>query len=118
MRKHKEVHDPNSCLGRAGIDEMLFVLLGRDVAAPNVIRFWCYERVRLGKNQPLDPQIKEALACADAMERDRLAALPDRRGPTTCGHCEYDEADGELIEQCDACRDADDVRKAMKDAAR
>ncbi len=118
MRKHLEERDETSCLNRAKPDEMLFVLLGRDVTASNVIRFWCYERVRLGKNQPLDPQIREAYACADAMERDRLAALPDRRGPTTCGHCEYDEADGELIEQCDACRDADDVRQAMKDAAR
>ena len=60
MRKHKELSDPNSCLNRARIDEPIFVLLGRDVAAVNTVRFWIEERIRWGKNQRSDAQIIEA----------------------------------------------------------
>jgi len=49
---------------------MLFVLLGRDKAAPFAIRAWVAERIRLGKNKPDDPQIAEALQCAGIMERE------------------------------------------------
>ena len=55
-------------MSRARDDEMSFVLLGRDVAAPAAIRAWIIERIRLGKNMPDDPQILEAKACARAME--------------------------------------------------
>jgi hypothetical protein len=48
-------------MSRARDDEMTFVLLGRDIAAPVAVRAWINERIRLGKNQPSDPQIKEAL---------------------------------------------------------
>ena len=49
-------------------EEMVFVLLGRDAAAPEAIRFWAAERVRLGKNIDTDPQITEALECARVMK--------------------------------------------------
>lgn len=68
MIKRLELTDPNSCMSRAKDDEMVFVLLGRDKAAPAAIRAWCDERIRLGKNRDDDPQITEALNCADAME--------------------------------------------------
>lgn len=68
MIKSKELADPNSCMSRARDDEMTFVLLGRDKAAPAAIRAWVAERVRLGKNDVHDPQIREALTCATAME--------------------------------------------------
>ena len=68
MRKSDELKNPNSCLNRARDDEWLFVLIGRDVAAPDTIRFWCDERIRLGKNEPEDPQIRRALRCAQEME--------------------------------------------------
>lgn len=71
MRKYKELSDPNSCMGKARDDEMVFVLIGRDIAAPHAIREWCAERIKLGKNLPSDPQIVEALACAETMERER-----------------------------------------------
>jgi hypothetical protein len=72
MRKTEELSDQNSCLNRAKDDEMLFVLLGRDIAAPAAIRAWCRERIRLGKNDfEEDEQIAEALQCAVAMERDQ-----------------------------------------------
>lgn len=71
MRKRDEAADPASCFSRAAPHEWTFVLLGRDAAAPATIRFWVNERLRLGKNLPTDPQIAEALDCADAMERER-----------------------------------------------
>jgi hypothetical protein len=70
MRKQKELSDPNSCMSRARDDEMTFVLLGRDKAAPVAIRAWIQERIRLGKNTPQDAQIAEAEGCATAMEWD------------------------------------------------
>lgn len=64
MIKKHELLDPNSCLNKAADDEMLFVLLGRDPATPVAIRAWIEERVRLGKNEYGDEQIKEAAALA------------------------------------------------------
>lgn len=75
MRKHDELSNPSSCMSRAKDDEMTFVLLGRDEAAPNIIRAWCRLRVELGKNTYADGQISEALECARTMERE----LADRR---------------------------------------
>ena len=46
----------------AGEDEMVFVLLGRDVAAAPAVRAWAKEHIERGKNKPEDGQIKEALA--------------------------------------------------------
>lgn len=31
--------------------------------------------------------------------------------PTTCGFCTYEEADGELIEQCKECKEKDQSRR-------
>jgi hypothetical protein len=70
MRKQDELSDPGSCMSRARDDEMTFVLLGRDVAAPAAIRAWAAERVRLGKNRPGDAQLAEAERCARAMESE------------------------------------------------
>lgn len=74
MIKREELSNPKSCMSRAKDDEMTFVLLGRDVAAPAAIRSWAAERVRLGKNWIGDPQIVEALACAERMEEQRREA--------------------------------------------
>lgn len=63
--------DPSSCMGKARDDEMTFVLLGRDVAAPAAIRAWIAERIRLGRNRPDDPQVVEAEQCARTMEAER-----------------------------------------------
>lgn len=73
MRKRDELTDPNSCMSRAQDNEWTFVLLGRDVAAPETIRFWCYERIKLGRNKADDSQITEALAAADAIEAEQAA---------------------------------------------
>lgn len=71
MRKIDELTPPDSCMVRAKDDEMTFVLLGRDAAAPTAIRAWCAERLRLGKNDASDPQILEALDCARTMAMER-----------------------------------------------
>jgi hypothetical protein len=67
MIKREELTNPKSCMSRAQDDEMTFVLLARDRAAPAAIKAWVAERIRLGKNHPLDEQIREAEACADKM---------------------------------------------------
>lgn len=71
MRKQDELTNPNGCMFRARDEEMTFVLLGRDAAAPAAIRAWVDERIRLRKNGILDVQIIEALECAATMERER-----------------------------------------------
>lgn len=71
MRKCDELTDSKSCLSKAKDDEWLFVLLGRDAAAPVAVRAWVTERLRLGKNVPGDDQIAEAEAWVAAVERER-----------------------------------------------
>lgn len=71
MLKFVELADPDSCLNRAKDAEMVFVLLARDAAAPVALRAWAAERIRIGKNQPDDEQILDALAAADAMDVQR-----------------------------------------------
>jgi hypothetical protein len=71
MRKRDELTNPAGCMVRARDDEMTFVLLGRDAAAPTAIRAWIAERIRLGKNRPDDAQIVEAEECARVMEVER-----------------------------------------------
>jgi hypothetical protein len=73
MKKSDELTNPNSCMSRAKDDEMIFVLLGRDAAAPVAIRAWIGERIRLGNNHPFDEQIQNAASCAIEMERQREA---------------------------------------------
>lgn len=68
MRKRDEL--TSGCMAKANDDEMTFVLLGRDAAAPVAIRAWIAERIRSGKNQPGDPKIVEAMECAQIMERE------------------------------------------------
>ena len=71
MRKRDELADPRSCLNRAKDDEWLFVLLDRDEAAPDTVRDWVRRRIRLGKNQPDDAQMTEALQWADTVEAEQ-----------------------------------------------
>ena len=73
MRKCDELVSDKSCLNKANDDEMLFVLLGRDPAAPAAIRAWVAERINLGKNAT------EALACATTMEQEYRAIQRDKK---------------------------------------
>ncbi len=71
MRKRDEFTNPKGCMFRAKDNEMTFVLLGRDIAAPFAIRAWIAQRIKIGKNLPTDPQIIEAEECAKTMEAER-----------------------------------------------
>lgn len=75
MIKREELTNPASCMSKARDDEMTFVLLGRDAAAPVAIRAWVAERLRLGKNLPTDGQILEAERCAERMEAERVVRV-------------------------------------------
>jgi len=61
---------PETCFNHAHPEEMVFVLLSRDIAAPIAIRAWVEERLRTRKNIASDTQIIEALACARIMEEE------------------------------------------------
>jgi hypothetical protein len=53
------------CYAKAGPDEPIFVLLGRDKQAPALVRIWAQVREDTGE----DPEkVAEARACADTME--------------------------------------------------
>lgn len=54
-----------SYLGKAEPDEPVFVLLGRDAQAPDLVRRWADERHRLGEDRA---RVAEAYALAKAME--------------------------------------------------
>lgn len=71
MLKRDELSRDDGCLAKARDDEMLFVLLARDPAAPVAIRAWIKERIRIGKNKDDDLKIEEARACAAMMEATR-----------------------------------------------
>lgn len=70
MRKQDELSRKDSCMGHAHPKEMVFVLLGRDPAAPMAIYHWCAERIALGKNKEGDEQIIEARAGADTILKE------------------------------------------------
>jgi hypothetical protein len=70
MRKKDELTQEHACMQHAHPDEMVFVLLSRDAAAPVAIRAWVAERLRLGKNCEDDPQVVDALERALTMERE------------------------------------------------
>lgn len=67
MLKRDELNHPESCLTKAREDEMLFVLLARDAAAPATIAFWIEERIRLGLNRRGDAKMLAAMVCLERM---------------------------------------------------
>jgi hypothetical protein len=67
---------PNSCYAKAKPDEPMFVLLARDPLASELVRWWA--ECRAAHTEPRDmKKISEALDCADAMEKWRLANPPE-----------------------------------------
>ncbi len=74
MRKRDELTDPKSCMSRARDDEYTFVLLERDDATPDTIRFWINKRIELGKNKPGDAQLVEAEEAAKAIETKKAVS--------------------------------------------
>lgn len=85
MIKREELTNPSSCMSKALPDEMTFVLLARDIAAPATIEFWVEERIRLRKNSNLDEQILEAVDCAHAMRKQKHLMDRERLGELHTG---------------------------------
>lgn len=76
MRKNDERYRADSCWNKAAPDEWLFILLGRDLAAPATIRAWVRERLRIGKNVATDQQIQDALELARTIEEEQERLRP------------------------------------------
>jgi hypothetical protein len=93
MRKKDELSLEHTCMQHAHPEEMVFVLLGRDPAAPIAIRRWATERILLGKNGYYDTQIVEAMECAATMEHEgrKWVDAPIKR-PPGC-QCHLEEGD-------------------------
>jgi hypothetical protein len=71
----------SDCYANAANDEPMFVLLGRDKHAPQLVEMWAGQRAAEGE----DPaKVEEALKCAKAMRRYRY----ERRGAPSCEYCE------------------------------
>lgn len=73
--RHENEVNPESCWNRALPDEPIFILRAKDVSAPETIRRWVSYRLSVGKNQPDDRQILEALDLATEMENWRSESL-------------------------------------------
>ena len=57
------------CYANAGDDEPMFVLLARDVLAPDIVRTWVARHSGAAlTGRPYTEKEQEALDCADAME--------------------------------------------------
>ncbi len=67
------------CYANAEPDEPMFVLLGRDIHAPEVVRFWVELRLLEGESAE---KTGEALDCAEAMERYRAKREEERYANT------------------------------------
>ena len=62
------------CYANAEPDEPMFVLLARDEKSPHLVRQWVAVRAMQDASKVDDEKAREALACADAMERWRADA--------------------------------------------
>ena len=79
MRRWEEATSPSSCINKAQENEMVFVLLSRDKAAPEAIRAWVRTRIEIGLNNRTDYQITEALNTANTMEIEQPLFSTERK---------------------------------------
>jgi len=103
MRKKDELTREHTCMQHAHPNEMTFVLLSRDAAAPIAIRAWVTERLRLGKNTEHDLQIVEALECASTMEAEGRKWVDFQSPPAVCQSCGCGVGFGHTM--CGPCSD-------------
>lgn len=70
-------------------------------------------RLTLELSTMLEPFSAGAMSLEELVARMRMAAqmrqamTPMPQPPSTCGYCSYEEADGELLEQCAKCKAKD-----------
>ncbi len=69
MIKSEELSNPNSCLNKAKDDEILFVLLDRDLAFADTVRYWIEKRIQFGLNKREDLKMIEAANCVQKVLR-------------------------------------------------
>ena len=103
MRKKDELSKEHTCMQHAHAEEMVFVLLSRDAAAPVAIRAWVTERLRLGKNTEQDPQIAEALECAATMDAEGRKWVDVKPSAPVCQFCGCGVGFGHTM--CGPCSD-------------
>ncbi len=65
----------DSCLAKAADNEPIFTLRAQDRFAPALVRAWAHQAAMFLGND--SPKVKEAIACADAMERWPTRKYPD-----------------------------------------
>lgn len=87
------------CLSKAEPDEPMFVLLGRDPAAPILINLWADIRSRMGEEQE---KVEEACACAEACmkwlyDHDKKGVF--EAALVVAEECMRDEAQGVRVKQ-------------------
>jgi len=78
MIKRDELARPDSCINRAADDEPVFVLRGKDAAAPAAIRWWIDHRMFCGLNSAGDAKLEEASQWAVEMELWRMRRPADK----------------------------------------
>ncbi len=69
MIKSEELSNPNSCLNKAKDDEILFVILDRDLAFAGTILYWIEKRIQLGLNKRDDLKMIETANCVQKVLR-------------------------------------------------
>jgi|SRR6516164_7956501 hypothetical protein len=94
MTKIDEYNLAASCFNKAKDNELMFILLERDLATPDTIRFWVKKRFDLGLNESIDTQIKEASMLANTIEDNQLK----RKAKTVCVH------GTSVLQDCRYCR--------------
>ena len=60
MLKREELSRPDSCLNKAGDDELIFVLRAKEPAAVYAVRAWIARRLEMVLNFDDDPKIIDA----------------------------------------------------------
>jgi hypothetical protein len=68
MLKKDELTEPNSCLNKAHDNEMLFVILERDPAAADTVRYWMQKRIELGLDTNDSPKLLTAASIVQRFE--------------------------------------------------
>lgn len=84
MLKKQELSVPNSCLNKAASSEPIFVIRGKDILAPMLIRHWA----TMAEGVHEAEKVHEARGLADEIERWQSQPMCDVAMPAT-GQC-YD----------------------------
>ncbi len=83
----------------------------RDIFDPNLkvqVERRTWDSIEATSERAARRLFDEACASSADMRGFKLVSLVEiKPAPTTCGYCSFEEADGELIEQCARCKAVD-----------